>query len=82
MCGNSNLADEPSLANGLPWDQIWQMNLLWLMDPQGPNLADEPSLANGPPWDQSRDPLNTSTQKLEDEPTLADGSPSTRAEMP
>ena len=47
----------------LPWipvHKIWQMNILWQMDPSSelsidalntatPNLADEPPLANGPP---------------------------------
>ena len=65
---SSNLADEPSSANGPPStraDMTWQMNLLLLMAP----------------WHQSRDDLHTTTQNLADEPTLANGPPSTRAEM-
>ena len=73
-----NLADGPTLANGLPGNRAempcipvhttWEMNLLYPIDPQY----------------QSRDAMNTSTQNLADEPTLANGPPPlcTRAEMP
>ena len=90
---SSNLEDEPSSANDspgtraemtcIPRHKTWQMNLLWLMDPQyqsrddlhssTQNLADESILADGPPWYQSRDDLHTTTQNLADEPTSADG---------
>ena len=38
-------------------------------------MADEHTLADGLPREQSRDALNTSTQKMADKPTMADGPP-------
>ena len=67
---------------------MWQMNLLWPMDPPPsessidalntatPNLADELTLANGPtPSESSINALNTATPNLADETTLANGPP-------
>ena len=41
-----NLADEPSLANGLPPCEL----KIDASNTSTPNLADKPSLANGPHW--------------------------------
>ena len=57
-CGNSNLADEPSLVNGPP---INRAQMPWNTSTQ--NLADEPTLANGPPKTRM-DFLKTITPKI------------------
>ena len=70
----------------MKWAQIWQMNLLWLMNP--PQTRAEMTCIPlhktwqmtllwpmDPPWYQSRDDLHTTTQNLAGEPTLANGPP-------
>ena len=89
------LADEPTLADGppstraemtcIPLYKTWQMNLLWLMDPQVPEqrwlayhytkLGRWTYFGQWTPKYQSRDDLHTTTQNLADEPTLANGPP-------
>ena len=65
-----NLADEPTLANGLPWYQSRDA-----LHSSTHNMADEPTMANGPPQYQSRYAFKTSAQKVADEPSLANGPP-------
>ena len=68
----SNLADEPTLANGPP-QSIKSIDAL---NTSTQNLADRTYFGWWTPPSQSRiDALNTATPNLADEPTLANGPP-------